>query len=204
MPPRAKPMKPEERRQAIVATVAPMVMESGTVPTTREIAAAAGVAEGTIYRAFDDKVQLLAAVAQHVLDPPGGDAAFAELIAGAPDLAGKVRLVAQRMQETSNRAATVFIALRQAVVAADPIKHSKRHKPGPPGFLTRANEVLLGRLTLLFEQHATELRVEPAVAALVLRSLVYGAQHPGMTGQASLTPEQIAEAVLHGVARKES
>ncbi len=198
-------MKPEERRQAIVAAVAPIVMENGTVPTTREIAAAAGVAEGTIYRAFDDKVQLLAAVAQHVLDPPGGDAAFAELVAGAPDLAGKVRLVARRMQETSNRVAIVFMALRQAVLAADPVKHAaKHHKPGPPAFLVRANEVLLERLTLLFEQHAAELRVEPHTAALVLRSLVYGAQHPGMTGSASLTPEQIAEAVLHGVARKES
>ena len=47
---------------------------------------------------------------------------------------------------------------------------------------------------------------QPATDSATLaaqRSLVFGAQHPGMTGPAPLTPDQIADVVLHGVSRKD-
>jgi AcrR family transcriptional regulator len=54
-------MKPEQRRAMIVAAALPLVVEYGAGVTTAQIARAAGVGEGTIFRAFADKDELLAA-----------------------------------------------------------------------------------------------------------------------------------------------
>src|SRR4051794_680547 len=69
MPPRATPLPPEERRRALVAATLPLVMEHGRGVTSRQIADAAGVAEGTIFRAFGSKDELVEAAALSALDP---------------------------------------------------------------------------------------------------------------------------------------
>jgi AcrR family transcriptional regulator len=58
---RVAPMSPEDRRAALVEATLPLLREFGLSVSTRQIADAAGVAEGTIFRAFPDKNSLLAA-----------------------------------------------------------------------------------------------------------------------------------------------
>lgn len=48
-------MSPEQRREMIVRAALPLVVEYGTSVTTAQIARAAGIGEGTIFRAFGDK-----------------------------------------------------------------------------------------------------------------------------------------------------
>ncbi|MFD7025322.1 TetR/AcrR family transcriptional regulator [Promicromonospora sukumoe] len=60
---RAPRMSPEDRKAAIVDAVLPLVAERGHDITSRELAHAAGVAEGTLFRAFGDKTALVGAVA---------------------------------------------------------------------------------------------------------------------------------------------
>ena len=66
---RAKPMSPEERRAAIVTAARPLFLEHGHATTTRLVAEAAGVAEGTIFRAFATKEELVDAVLDAEFDP---------------------------------------------------------------------------------------------------------------------------------------
>ena len=66
---RASALPPDERRSMIVAATLPLLLEHGEMVTTRQIAEAAGIAEGTIFRVFADKDELIAAVIEAALDP---------------------------------------------------------------------------------------------------------------------------------------
>ncbi|WP_244515146.1 TetR/AcrR family transcriptional regulator [Actinopolyspora xinjiangensis] len=58
---RAPAMSSEERRTAIVRATLPLLAEQGANVTTKSIAQAADVAEGTVFRVFADKGELLRA-----------------------------------------------------------------------------------------------------------------------------------------------
>ncbi len=71
MSPRATSMSPDDRRKAIVTALVPLIIERGGEVSTREIAQAAGIAEGTIFRVFPDKKSLLLAAAEEAINPAG-------------------------------------------------------------------------------------------------------------------------------------
>jgi AcrR family transcriptional regulator len=58
---RAPAMSSEERRTEILRAALPLLTEHGANITTRQIAQAAGIAEGTVFRVFTDKEELLRA-----------------------------------------------------------------------------------------------------------------------------------------------
>jgi AcrR family transcriptional regulator len=73
---RATALPPEERRAAIARATVPLLVEHGASLTTKQIAAAAGVAEGTLFRAFQDKDALIAAAIEQACDPQATEAAL--------------------------------------------------------------------------------------------------------------------------------
>ena len=66
---RAAPLPSRARREAIITAVLPFLADRGTAVTSRELSEAAGVAEGTIFKAFTDKDDLFRAALDRVVDP---------------------------------------------------------------------------------------------------------------------------------------
>ena len=78
-PCRAAPLPPHERRAAIVAATLPLLAEHGTAVTTRQVAAAAGVSEGTIFNVFADKDELISAAFEAAIDSAPYEQALADI-----------------------------------------------------------------------------------------------------------------------------
>ncbi len=66
---RVPALAPEERRAALIAATIPLLHEHGLDVSTRQIAAAAGVAEGTIFGVFESKNSLVVCSVVKALDP---------------------------------------------------------------------------------------------------------------------------------------
>jgi AcrR family transcriptional regulator len=192
-------MSPEDRRTAILQALIPLLVDKGGDVTTKEVAQAAGIAEGTIFRVFPDKATLLFAAAEEAINPAGGQEAFED---GPDDLRERIVVAAARILERMRLTMAVMGAVRPYLAAKYHEAHTDKKKQvplGPPEFVLKAQRDLHERLTGLFEPYADQLAVPPDTAALALRSLTFGSARPELGMQPALTPDQIADLVLDGV-----
>jgi AcrR family transcriptional regulator len=199
---RAAPMAPDERRRAIVDVVVPLLLEHGEAVTTKQIAEAAGIAEGTIFRVFPDKAALLMAAAEETMNPSAGREELAAALDGISDLRERVLVATEMAHARSERVVAVMMALRGVWTAQAAERRDHPHRP--PEFMRSSRRAVLDRLTDVFEPHRAELTVTPRKAALLLHALVLGARHPGVEPEAVLTPREIADALLDGIATPSS
>ena len=165
-----------------------------------------GIAEGTIFRVFPDKRSLFLAAAEEAMNPAGGEQAFDEALAGVTDLRDGIVLVTNRVLDRMRLTMSVMMAVRPQLIAAFHEEKEAGRKPqiGPAGLRPQGAGGPPRRLTRLFEPYADRLAVDPATAAIALRSLIFGAHRPELGMAPSLTTDQIADLVLGGVlARKD-
>jgi AcrR family transcriptional regulator len=207
MTPRAAPMAPDDRRRAIVAAVLPLLERHGATVSTRQIAEAAGIAEGTVFRAFEDKCALFAAVAETAARPPGWREDLARTVGEQDDLRAKIVVTAEGMATRMRQVMLAMMALRGAMVAEGrgPGRGAGRGPvPGrPPEFLRDSGRELHEAIAeLVFAPHRAELRIDPSDAARAMRSLVMGSWHPGAIDDDRLTPDEVADLLLDGVRRR--
>jgi AcrR family transcriptional regulator len=170
----------DERRSMIVDAALPLLVAQGERVTTHEIALAAGIAEGTIFRVFASKEELIDAVIQRALDPEPME----EAIGSIDTSAGIEAAVVQVVGLGQRRVAEVW----QLISMVGPRFHRPDRHPAPDSLA----------LTKMFENFGEDLAVDPATAARVLRSMIFAMTHPLITTKPA-TAKQIAHQFLYGV-----
>ena len=184
-------MRPDERRAALIAATEPLLEQFGREVSTRQIAEAANVAEGTIFRAFPTKEALIDAVLNDVFDVQHTCDELAEI-----DLRGDVeeRLVTAVgvLQARLQRVFALFHSMR----LSPPIKHD------PSSFRARQrtdNEQLNSAIAALLEPDRDRLRFNPVEAANAVRTVTFALTHPIIGEDRFTEPERIVNLVLHGI-----
>ncbi len=176
---RAAPLPPIERRAAIIHAVLPLLVERGVTVTTRELAAEAGVSEGTLFNVFADKDELLAAAVDAAIDPEPFERAVAAIDPLAPfddRLVAATALIQRRIVD-------IWRLLSQL----DGHRHPD-HRPLPDS----------PALIAMFEPERARLRRPPAEAARLLRAMTLSLTHPLMTREPS-SVDEIVDLFLHGL-----
>ncbi|WP_246260239.1 TetR/AcrR family transcriptional regulator [Cellulomonas taurus] len=197
---RARPMNRDDRRAAIAEATVPLLEQFGSTVTTRQIAEAAGVAEGTLFKAFDDKRELLMAAASRVFDTSAAIAEIEALPTGT-DLTAEVRAVVELLNATARRVRRIMIAVHALAVAESGDAPPPRpHRPPARDARSRALQELNDALTRRFDPFRADLRFPPQVLARLLLSTVMGRVPPGMPEDDDLSVDLLVDVLLHGTA----
>ena len=181
---RARPLPPDDRREAILEAIIPLLQERGRNVTSRELAEAAEVAEGTLFRAFGDKESIIQAALAKMLDPqPFRDAL--RTIRSDLSLEEKLAQIILHLQE---RFHGVF-----AIMAAFELT-------GRPPMPAAGGEEWIAIVCELLENDSDCLAVPAETIAYYLRLVAFSSSLPPFNLTRSFDAAELATLITHGVA----
>ncbi len=188
---RARPLTPPERRTAILAAATPVVLEHGRAATTRQIAEAAGIAEGTIFRVFESKEEIFDAVLASAFDPEPYLAEIDAIDLGLP-VEDRMLALTRLMQRRFVGIFRLMIAL--SVDRPPPVReHHHDHQEW--------RHEVQGRMQCVLAPDADAFRMPLEDVIRMLRLLTFSGSHPHVSELEPLDLEQIVDVVLHGTLR---
>lgn len=188
-------MKPDERRAHLQSATVAVLRRSGMAATTKEIAAQAEVAEGTIFRVFETKDDLIQSALVTAFDP-------APLLTRLGDIDPAVplreRLVA--MVTAHQEHLTDLFDLMAAVGMVRPPESLRDHGHQAHG---EAQSHVHDAMLALIEPDAGHLSVTPHELLSLLRMLTFAGSHKHIAHGNLLSPQQIVDVLLDGTLQPE-
>jgi AcrR family transcriptional regulator len=185
---RARPLPPDDRRAALIEQVIPLLKERGRDVSSRDIAEACGVAEGTIFRAFGDKDSLIAAAVEAYFDPEPFRRSVAAIDRGQP-AEEKVRQLLGLLRERFSGILGLMTAMRLT--------------ERPPNLLASGAGEWVAVVEDLFAPDVASLTVPPATLAHYLRLVAFGTAIPHFNALHDFGEDELRRLVAHGVLRQE-
>jgi AcrR family transcriptional regulator len=180
---RAKPLATEDRRNAILDAVIPLLKERGQDVSTRHMAEAARVAEGTLFRAFGDKESIITAAVARYFDPEPFRDALRHIDPEDPP-ADKVRQVFEILRERFAGIVGFSTAL-----GLDP--RAKSRTPTPE------HQAWMRLLPTIFRPG--ELTCDPVTLGFYLRLVAFGTAIPPFYEVHPFETDEVMDLVIHGV-----
>jgi AcrR family transcriptional regulator len=179
--PRARPLSAEDRRREIAAAAVPLFAEYGFGVSTRQLAEAAGVAEGTLYRVFPTKQHIIRYVVEDLLDPERliAELATVELTA---DLVERLDRAVVMLLSACDRMKAFMAAIHASGLHAS--GHAFRRGEAKEALiesravLERRSADLVAALGRLLAPDADRLTVPVEAAAVFIRGAVWVAWMP--------------------------
>ncbi|HUQ56442.1 helix-turn-helix domain-containing protein [Lentzea sp.] len=188
-------MSAENRRAMIVHAVLPLLIEHGANVTSSQIARAAGIGEGTVFRAFKDKDELFDACTAEALRPDHVLDAIAEIPVDQPL---EDRLV--EAAETLGAHLERMGALMSALHASGRIKHrdpEQGQRGSWKGGRRESMAAIRGAMVELFTPEKERLRLPPEQLATLFLTLLFGGRRLSPDVDAPTT-RQVVDFFLHG------
>lgn len=182
-------MTRQERRRALIEATRPLLIEHGPNITTKQIAQSADVAEGTIFRAFGTKQNLIEAVMDHCLAPEPVVAAI-DAIPSELDLEDTVTWIVRVLQTRIRQVRSCMAAV------SEPDPASQQPKP-PHHDLHRAVDEALARTLSRFDDEFT---VGTPTACWAISAMAFAAVMPFNDHPDAAEPRQLARLILRGIA----
>ena len=180
--PRATRLSPDERRAALLDAATRLFAERGPDFTTADLAAEAGVSEGTIFRYFPDKAALVTATRDAAMDLASLRPQL-EVAAGLPTLPQRLLAAARALQPRIEQMARV-------------VEHMDHHHHAGED---ESLQQLLEQLAPLFDDCAEVTASAEQLATLFLGTLLANTVLAGKGGTEPLDVDRNVDLFLHGV-----
>jgi AcrR family transcriptional regulator len=180
---RAQPLSVAERRSMIIGAVTPLVIAKGRAVTSRQMAEAAGVAEGTIFRAFGDKESLIAAVVDRFLDPEPLREGLRSIDPALP---------------LDQKISDILFHLRSRFQGVFGMMNALGMTERPP--IPNARNEYVAIIVDLLKPDLGELRVTPELVTRFVRLIAFSTAIPAFNDSTGFTTEELVSLIQFGVA----
>ena len=175
-------MSVEQRQDMIIGVVIPLILEHGKDLTSKQIAEACGIAEGTIFRAFGDKDTLITKAVERYLDPLALRTSLGSIDADL-SLDDKLRAIMGLLRDRFSGVIRMMSVLGRQ---GPPPRREERHE-----FATIVGELLA--------PHSAELRIAPDQVAQFARVLAFASAIPAFGDSIPFTTDELLDLFKHGV-----